>query len=180
MPFPPKNDLEARLYLDRLARLSTAGLISEPERAAILAAFSAPANSAEAASNMGKAAAPPKENESPAALKDMAARKAPNPPKVDREEMAPTTESLMDGALGVDVGSYRTPQRALRSWSEIRDAIGELMVDLRPRIVRTSPTEADGPVRFQLRLGPLADSAAITSLCDELRGRGLYCAPTTL
>ena len=31
IPFPPKNDIEARLYLDRLDRLSKAGLISEPE-----------------------------------------------------------------------------------------------------------------------------------------------------
>ena len=187
IPFPPKNDIEARLYLDRLDRLSKVGLISEPEARgesdAIVGVFTPSEAKKMRAKNMAADESmkmAPADRDSASITKEKVAR-PPDKPMADMAaKMAPASEPAIDGALGIHVGSYRTPQRALRSWTEIRDAVGDLVADLRPRIVRTPMSDPTGPALFQLRLGPLADAAAITSLCDALRGRGLYCAPTTL
>lgn len=75
---------------------------------------------------------------------------------------------------------YRTPQRALRRWTELRAAQEDLVAALRPRIIRTEESTMDGLVLFELHLGPLADAGAADALCKKLRDRGLYCAQTIL
>jgi hypothetical protein len=78
---------------------------------------------------------------------------------------------------GVHVASYRTPERARRGWDVLRAAHGDVLEGLKPRIARVD-LGPDTGVFFRLRAGPLADEAAAWALCQELKHRDLYCAPS--
>ncbi len=80
-------------------------------------------------------------------------------------------------SVGVHVASFRTPERARRGWEEIRAANGDLLAALGPHIARVD-LGGDKGVFFQLRIGPLASRADAARLCDQLKRRKLYCAPT--
>ncbi|MFQ5786307.1 MAG: tetratricopeptide repeat protein [Alphaproteobacteria bacterium] len=81
------------------------------------------------------------------------------------------------GQMGVHLSSFRTPQRARRNWNDLRAAHGDALDGLGPRIARID-LGSDKGVFFQLRVGPFADEDAARALCNELKRRSLYCAPT--
>ncbi len=59
----------------------------------------------------------------------------------------------------------------------LRAAHGDVLEGLKPRIARVD-LGPDTGVFFRLRAGPLADEAAAWALCQELKQRDVYCAPS--
>ena len=83
-----------------------------------------------------------------------------------------------DGSgFGVHVASYRTPERARRGWDVLYAEHGDVLEGLKPRIARVD-LGPDTGVFFRLRAGPLGDEAAAWALCQELKHRDVYCAPS--
>jgi tetratricopeptide (TPR) repeat protein len=198
-PSPPENP---EPDLDRLDRLFAMKLITAEERNrehAALVAASAPVASAAPSRGAGAPPATP-----PATSKAAVAAPATTPPagsgasaraifrarKIDasrpaadgKEKTATETAASTDtmaasGAIGVHIASFRTPERAKRSWDDLRKANGDVLSSLDSRIARVDLGN-NGGVFFQLRAGPVADADAAKALCSELKRRKLYCAPT--
>lgn len=109
--------------------------------------------------------APPPPGEKPSALRTASAARE-------------SASASRDGSgFGVHVASYRTPERARRGWDVLYAEHGEVLEGLKPRIARVD-LGADTGVFFRLRAGPLGDEAAAWALCQELKHRDVYCAPS--
>ncbi len=143
---------------------------------------------------MPEMAAAPQTAESPgtamaartaAAPETAAAREAPVTPVAALEDwFAPDASTARSadappaprGELGVHLASFRTPQRARRGWEILREAHGDVLANLAPRVARLDLGKERG-VFFQLGAVPVPDMTAARALCSELKRREIYCAP---
>lgn len=120
-----------------------------------------------------------------AAAETAAAREAPATPAAALEDwFAPDASTARSadappapqGELGVHLASFRTPQRARRGWDILREAHGDVLANLAPRVARLDLGKKRG-VFFQLGAVPVPDMTAARALCSELKRRKIYCAP---
>ncbi len=74
----------------------------------------------------------------------------------------------------VQVGAFRSEQRAERAWKSVMAASEDLLGDLTHEVVRAD-LGADKGVLYRLRAGPVSDRGAGERLCSDLKGRGLGC-----
>lgn len=143
---------------------------------------------------MPEMAAAPQTAESPgtamaartaAAPETAVAREAPATPAAALEDwFAPDTSTAPSadappapqGELGIHLASFRTPQRAWRGWEILREAHGDVLANLAPRVARLDLGKERG-VFFQLGAVPVPDMTAARALCSELKRREIYCAP---
>ncbi len=74
----------------------------------------------------------------------------------------------------VQVGAFRSEQRAERAWKSVMAASEDLLGELSHEVVRAD-LGADKGVLYRLRAGPVSDRDAGAKLCEDLKGRGLGC-----
>jgi hypothetical protein len=79
--------------------------------------------------------------------------------------------------FGVHIATFRTPERALRAWQELKALHGDVFGPLSPRIVAID-LGSEGGKFFQLYAGPIPDREAAQLLCGDIERRNLYCEPT--
>ena len=72
----------------------------------------------------------------------------------------------------VQVGAFRSQQRAERAWKAVMAASKDLLGDLSYEVVRADLGAKTG-VLYRLRAGPLSNRGAGEKLCTDLKGRGL-------
>jgi lipoprotein NlpI len=97
-------------------------------------------------------------------------------PKVSEPQVAtlqPVTPPMSSGNYAVQLASYRSEARAMLGWSELRGTAPDLLDPVSPVVQRADLGEEQGTV-YRLRTAPAAKSDA-TSLCTELKARGLDC-----
>jgi cell division septation protein DedD len=85
----------------------------------------------------------------------------------------PEARSLMHA---VHLGSYRSAERALDGYNEIRAKAPLAMAALQPRVERVDLGPKKG-IYERLKAGPFASRAEAQSLCAQLRTTGQYCVP---
>ncbi len=188
-------------YTERLDWLLAENLISgtehERERAALAAllALSPPTENVAAAREtpavtvapiddhtMPEVAAAPQTAESPGTAMPARTASAPETAAALEDWFASDTSTARsagappEGELGVHLASFRTPQRARRGWEILREAHGDVLANLAPRVARLDLGKDRG-VFFQLGAVPVPDMTAARALCSELKRRKVYCAP---
>lgn len=97
------------------------------------------------------------------------ARVAPQTARYVQEPKAPMAKGIK-----VQVGAFRSPQRAERAWKAVMAASEDLLGELSYEVVRAD-LGADKGVLYRLRAGPITNRDAGEKLCTDLKGRGLGC-----
>jgi len=75
--------------------------------------------------------------------------------------------------FAIQLGSYRTMERAFAGWDELRAAAPEVLTDFRPKVERVDL--GDRGVFLRLKAGPLAKQSAVTDTCNTLHSKGMAC-----
>ena len=89
------------------------------------------------------------------------------------EEPAQSGLSATDGDYLIQLGAFRSRERAERAWDSVRDKFADVVAGLDADIF-----EADVAGRgtfYRLRAGPLFDRAEADKLCAALKARGQGC-----
>jgi Flp pilus assembly protein TadD len=97
------------------------------------------------------------------------ARVAPQTPRYVKQDPKPMAKGYK-----VQVGAFRSQQRAERAWKSVMAASKDLLGGLSHEVVRAD-LGAEKGVLYRLRAGPLSDRGAGDKLCTDLKGRGLGC-----
>ncbi len=100
---------------------------------------------------------------------NVTARVAPQTARYVQEPKKPMAKGYK-----VQVGAFRSEQRAERAWKAVMTASRDLLGDLSHEVVEAD-LGADQGVLYRLRAGPLTDRGAGERLCADLKGRGLGC-----
>lgn len=172
-PPPPRDELALAAAVGRLERLKAAGLITAEERAGERRALEAawapappvaatPLPSPAAASSALAAGRPPAGQ--PSASATAAPRK-----------LTPASTAGADGA-SVHLASLKSEKQAWDEWRALQ-ARFPLLQGLTASVARVDLGRGKGVV-YRLKAGPLDDGAAADRLCQALRDKRQYCAPT--
>jgi hypothetical protein len=87
---------------------------------------------------------------------------------------APTLDNSRSLFLAVQVGSYRSQQRALQGWHELQAKAPDVFQRLRPRIENVDLGSRG--VFYRLKAGPMHSPAEQSDTCQGLQARGIDCA----
>jgi cell division septation protein DedD len=130
------------------------------------ASFSAPLTPPSNAAPPSQTSAAPREVAKPAS--------PPQPTPAPREvAKAVATQPAAGGAYRVQIGALRSEEDAQKVIAQAKKSSGDLISGLSFDVRRADLGEKG--IYYRVQLGPLADAAAASGLCDKLKDRKLGC-----
>ncbi len=97
----------------------------------------------------------------------------PKPNQVAKADPKPLTPTALQSGYLIQVGAYRTPDRARSGWQSLVKANTSLLGSLTPLVVRADLGTRG--VFHRLRAGPVDGPEAAKALCDRLKQRKVAC-----
>lgn len=111
--------------------------------------------------------------QSPAQSKPAAKPTAAKPEPAAKTATAAPASAATSGGIRVQLGSLRSPEAARDEWQRLKRLHSDLLGGLTAIAVRAEVP--DKGTYYRVEAGPLADAAAASHLCGELKKRNLGC-----